>query len=472
MSSFKKKTFAVSALTLGGLAGATGTAYAGQGGVNSEVPDNAPSTVVESPTGGGQNGTATKSPSTPAASQESAPAPSIADVEESQPAATAKTGGGQGGVVSEAPSSPASQASTPDSQDSKPAPATTDADVSPAAATSGTGGGQGGVSTELPEERGADRGAEETNVPAPETEVPTQGRESQETESAATQQATRVDTGGATIKQVAHATPTQTQQTSTDAGAGQGGITTETPSTGTYTDIADTTTDTAVGADGGEQATSGQGGVLSEMPASDPAGGETDTDTATTGGQANIVEDPAPTHGSTDYAERVEQASATPTSDTYAPAQPAAPTGDVSTYSEPRQSDTGAVNGGEAGVVGQNVSTGTAAQWSDTTSHVSNTTVGGGEQATAAQTWDASNGNYNATWSTSGGVSGTGGVSATNTQTEPNVGSASVDGQWSSPDGASSVNVTGGATLQDFGVHGASGSVEVQTPVGDMSFAF
>ncbi|MFL0579470.1 hypothetical protein [Dietzia sp. 179-F 9C3 NHS] len=467
MSAIKKKAFAVSALTLGGIAGATGTAYAAQGGVSTELPDKARASATESPRGGGQGGVATETPSTPAR-KAAKPAPTIAQAEQpratnataSGPAQTprATSGGGQGGITTEVPSdrkserstTPTKSATAPERPSS--APATASTPQSPATTTGTTGGATA---------------RQASNV------TPTQ-----QTQTTAAQ--TNTTTGGATARQASNVTPTQ--QTQTTAAQAQQNVSGQQGATQETKQYADTTTAAETDAGAGEAAAtgaddaapSGQGGVLTEMPGAEPDQAEADT-AGGAGGDAPadaVDSDEVADDAAGDYTKRVEAASQTPTSGSFDAASPADPNGVVSTYVETRQADTGGTSGVEVGAATPNVSTGTAVEYSGTSSHVSNTTVGGGEQATAAQTWDVSNGNYNATWSTSGGVSGTGGFSATNTQTAPNVGTAAVDGQWSSPAGGVTATVTGGANLHSFGVHDATGSVDVQTPFGSMQFQF
>lgn len=338
--------------------------------------------------------------------------------------------GGQGGVTTETKKAPTGS----------PAPATTSATVQKSAPS---GGGQGGIATEAPAPTIAQAEAEQEQ---PKPAAPA----AQSTPSAASAPSTSTQSAPARAQTAAY-TETYTDTSKVTA-------TPATPATTTaqVTPVAYTETTTATGQTDNAPST-GQGGLVTEAPAEDSAlvEGKQPADTA-----------PA------DYTERVETASQTPTSGSFTPASPAEPNGAVSTYTETRQGETAAVTGGEVGVVGPDVATGTAVEVNDTTSYVSNTTVGGGEQATAAQTWDVSNGNYNATWATTGGVSGTGGFSATNEQTAPNVGTTTVDGQWASADGASSVSVSGGATLENYGVHGAQGSVEITTPIGDFAFVF
>ncbi|PZU00897.1 MAG: hypothetical protein DI630_13460 [Gordonia sp. (in: high G+C Gram-positive bacteria)] len=406
--SAKKKVIAVSALTLGGIAGATGTAYAAQAGVATEAPSGTTTAVAAQP----QVKKAEAKPAKPSSTQK-------------QSSATAQA---------TAPAPTISQAEKAPSRDS-------------------SGGGQGGISTELPTERKAESKtvakpksapaqatlaapAQQADAPSPK---PAPAATTQTAPAAAVQKASNVTP--ATAKPA----PAAATQTAPAAAVQQASKAAPAQAvTADYADIA------ATGTDDGK----GQGGVATELPASDPTPADDST--------AEALADDA----STDYSERVEAASQTPSSGTFTPAAPAEPTGQVSTYSAPRE------NGGEVGIAGGGVATGTAVEVNDTTSYVSNTTTGGGEQATAAQTWDTSNGNYNSTWATTGGVSGTGGFSATNEQTAPNVGTAGVEGQWSSPDGASSVSVTGGATLQNYGVHDASGSIEINTPIGNMAFTF
>lgn len=405
--SAKKKVFAVSALTLGGIAGATGTAYAAQGGVATEAPSG--TTTVKAQSQSGKPDTAKAKPTSTkkqssAAAQTSAPAPTIKQAEKSQ--SRTSSGGGQGGVSTELPAERKAETKT----EAKPA-----ANPTPAQQASAPARAQADTSTR----------AATTATPAAATQAaPT----------ATVQQASRV-----TPAQVTTAPQAATQQVAAPAAQQE---------TASYTDVA------AVSGTAAAEESKGQGGVATELPATDPAPADEATVEAQTTG------------ASTDYSERVEAASQTPSSGTFTPAAPTEPAGQVSTYSAPRDS------GAEVGIAAGDVATGTAVEVSDTTSYVSNTTTGGGEQATAAQTWDASNGNYNATWATTGGVSGAGGFSATNEQTAPNVGTAGVDGQWSSPDGASTVSVTGGATLENYGVHDASGSIEISTPIGDMAFTF
>ena len=401
MSAISKKAFAVSALTLGGLAGATGTAFAAQEGVTTEAPSKNTTTVVDSTKGGGQGGIAT-----------AAPAPTIAQAESAKPVASTKA------------------------EEAKPAaakPSTTKTDEVKPAASKAVTGGQGGVSTELP-----DRVKESTSKDDT-------GKAAQAEQSAPASEKSDIaqTTTTASIRQVSNTTPTTQAQaapvaastTSTVAVADAG-----------YADVAKTTT-------------GGQGGITTELPATGEA-----TDV--------VVTDETTAEPASDYSERVTSASTTATSPEFTAAAPADPNGTVSSYSENRYDEAGAATGAEGGIVGPDVATGTAVEAVGTTSYVSNTTVGGGEQATAAQTWDTSNGNYQATWASTGGVSGVGGFSVANEQTAPNVGTTAVDGQWSSPDGASSISISGGATLQNYGVHDASGSIEIQTPFGDMQFAF
>ena len=422
MSAISKKAFAVSALTLGGLAGATGTAFAAQEGVTTEAPSKNTTTVVDSTKSGGQGGIATEAPATKSAStkaaQVSAPAPTIAQAESAKPVASTKA------------------------EEAKPAaakPSTTKTDEVKPAASKAVTGGQGGVSTELP-----DRVKESTNKD--ETSKDDTGKAAQAEQSAPASEksdSTQTTTTTASIRQVAHTSPAAQPQaapvaastTSTVAVADAG-----------YADVAKTTT-------------GGQGGITTELPATGEA-----TDV--------VVTDETTAEPASDYSERVAAASTTATSPEFTAAAPADPNGTVSSYSENRYDEAGAATGAEGGIVGPDVATGTAVEAVGTTSYVSNTTVGGGEQATAAQTWDTSNGNYQATWASTGGVSGVGGFSVANEQTAPNVGTTAVDGQWSSPDGASSISISGGATLQNYGVHDASGSIEIQTPFGDMQFAF
>ncbi|MEW1938394.1 hypothetical protein AB0331_13630 [Dietzia maris] len=402
--SAKKKVFAVSALTLGGIAGATGTAYAAQGGVATEAPSGT-TTVTAQPQSGKSDTakpTSTKKQNS-AATQTSAPAPTIKQAEKSQARAT-------------------------------------------------SGGGQGGVSTELPAERKAETKTEAkpaaNSTPTQQASAPARAQADTTTRAATTASPAAVTQAAptATVQQASRVTPAQT--TSPQAATQQVTAPAAQQETAGYADVS------AVSGTDAADEPKGQGGVATELPDPDPAPAADAT-----------VEAPS-TESSADYSERVEAASQTPTSGTFTPADPVEPAGQVSTYSAPRE------NGAEVGIAAGDVATGTAVEASDTTSYVSNTTTGGGEQATAAQTWDASNGNYNATWATTGGVSGTGGFSATNEQTAPNVGTAAVDGQWSSPDGASTVSVTGGATLQNYGIHDASGSIEISTPIGDMAFTF
>lgn len=416
MSAISKKAFAVSALTLGGLAGATGTAFAAQEGVTTEAPSKNTTTVVDSTKSGGQGGIATEAPATKSAStkaaQVSAPAPTIAQAESAKPVASTKA------------------------EEAKPAaakPSTTKTDEVKPAASKAVTGGQGGVSTELP-----DRVKESTSKDDT-------GKAAQAEQSAPASEKSDIaqTTTTASIRQVSNTTPTTQAQaapvaastTSTVAVADAG-----------YADVAKTTT-------------GGQGGITTELPATGEA-----TDV--------VVTDETTAEPASDYSERVTSASTTATSPEFTAAAPADPNGTVSSYSENRYDEAGAATGAEGGIVGPDVATGTAVEAVGTTSYVSNTTVGGGEQATAAQTWDTSNGNYQATWASTGGVSGVGGFSVANEQTAPNVGTTAVDGQWSSPDGASSISISGGATLQNYGVHDASGSIEIQTPFGDMQFAF
>ena len=418
MSAISKKAFAVSALTLGGLAGATGTAYAAQEGVTTEAPSKNTTTVVDSTKSGGQGGIATEAPATKSAStkaaQVSAPAPTIAQAESAKPVASTKA------------------------EEAKPAaakPSTTKTDEVKPAASKAVTGGQGGVSTELP-----DRVKESTSKDDT-------GKAAQAEQSAPASEKSDIaqTTTTASIRQVAHTSPAAQPQaapvaastTSTVAVADAG-----------YADVAKTTT-------------GGQGGITTELPA-----------TATGEATDVVVTDETTAEPASDYSERVAAASTTATSPEFTAAAPADPNGTVSSYSENRYDEAGAATGAEGGIVGPDVATGTAVEAVGTTSYVSNTTVGGGEQATAAQTWDTSNGNYQATWASTGGVSGVGGFSVANEQTAPNVGTTAVDGQWSSPDGASSISISGGATLQNYGVHDASGSIEIQTPFGDMQFAF
>lgn len=418
MSAISKKAFAVSALTLGGLAGATGTAFAAQEGVTTEAPSKNTTTVVDSTKSGGQGGIATEAPATKSAStkaaQVSAPAPTIAQAESAKPVASTKA------------------------EEAKPAaakPSTTKTDEVKPAASKAVTGGQGGVSTELP-----DRVKESTSKDDT-------GKAAQAEQSAPASEKSDIaqTTTTASIRQVSNTTPTTQAQaapvaastTSTVAVADAG-----------YADVAKTTT-------------GGQGGITTELPA-----------TATGEATDVVVTDETTAEPASDYSERVAAASTTATSPEFTAAAPADPNGTVSSYSENRYDEAGAATGAEGGIVGPDVATGTAVEAVGTTSYVSNTTVGGGEQATAAQTWDTSNGNYQATWASTGGVSGVGGFSVANEQTAPNVGTTAVDGQWSSPDGASSISISGGATLQNYGVHDASGSIEIQTPFGDMQFAF
>lgn len=397
--SAKKKVFAVGALTLGGIAGATGTAYAAQGGVATEAPSGTTTIATQSPSAKSDTAkpTSTKKQSS-APKQTSAPAPTIKQAEKSQSRASS---GGQGGVSTELPAERKAEAKT----DAKPA-----ANTAPAQQAS------------APARAQADTAARAATTASP-------AAVTQSAPTATVQPASRVTPAQATSPQAA--VPEAAQQESAP-----------------YADVS-----AVSGADTAGES-KGQGGVATELPAPDPAPA------------ADATVEEAGTEAGNDYSERVQAASQTPTSGTFTPAAPAEPTGQISAYSAPRD------NGAEVGAAAGGVATGTAVEVSDTTSYVSNTTTGGGEQATAAQTWDASNGNYNATWATTGGVSGTGGFSATNEQTAPNVGTAGVDGQWSSPDGASTVSVTGGATLANYGIHDASGSIEISTPIGDMAFTF
>lgn len=428
----KKKVLAVSALTIGGIAGATGTAYAAQGGVTTEAPGGTNTAVAAKPTksngGDAKTKPAAVQQSNTSATKASAPAPTISQAEKTQARST--SGGGQGGVTTELPS------------DRK-------VETKQSASRTTTSGAEA-QATELPKRPQASTeksGTSDAKTHSTPSQKPAPSQAS--TPSVPTQHASPTESSPAATAQQSSKSAAQ-QATTTSA------ATTNTAATGAATQasqpVGDTYTDVSA-------TSGGQGGVATELPAKvDATEAETTSDDATVQAPADDTR--------TDYTERVEAASQTPSSGTYVPADPIEASGQVATYSTPRD------NGAEVGATNGDVSTGTAVQFNDTTSYVSNTTTGGGEQATAAQTWDASNGNYNATWATTGGVSGAGGFSATNEQTAPNVGSASVDGQWSSPDGASSVTVTGGATLQNYGVHDASGSVEISTPIGDMSFAF
>lgn len=414
---------AVAALAASGVAAATGAANAAQGGLTTERS-------------GGDTSAQTK-----ASPAKSAPAKAKAS--------------GQGGVASETNKAPAA--------------AKTKAAPAKAAQSSPTTGGQAGVQTEKPaptisQAESNDTGASDTkpessqstadendSKPAP-ASTPTRSATPSQEESAPQAPAATQTTGNTS----ARAATTTTAQVAPvvnskplSSTTGQGGVTTETA----------TPQQQAPSTSGAAATGAGQAGVATEYA-------DISNSTPAVEGEAQFEVQAPAAQGSTDYSERVEAASQTPTSGSFAPATPAEPSGQPTAYSEVRD------NGGEAGYVGNTVATGTAVEVSDTTSYVSNTTTGGGDQATAAQTWDASNGNYNATWATTGGVSGAGGFSATNEQTSPNVGTAGVDGQWSSTDGASSVSITGGASLQNYGVHDASGSVSVQTPVGDFAFSF
>ncbi|AVM66195.1 hypothetical protein M3C36_13850 [Dietzia cinnamea] len=407
--SAKKKVFAVGALTLGGIAGATGTAYAAQGGVATEAPSGTTTIATQSPSAKSDTAkpTSTKKQSS-SPKQTSAPAPTIKQAEKSQSRASS---GGQGGVTTELPAERKAEAKT---------------DAKPAATTAPT------QQASAPARAQADTSARAATTATP-------AAVTQSAPTATVQPASRV-----TPAQAASPQATSPQAVAPQAVAPQ----TAQQETAPYADVS-----AVSGADTAGESR-GQGGVATELPAPDPAPA------------ADATVEAAGTEAGSDYSERVQAASQTPTSGTFTPAAPAEPVGQVSAYSAPRD------NGAEVGIAAGGVATGTAVEVSDTTSYVSNTTTGGGEQATAAQTWDASNGNYNATWATTGGVSGTGGFSATNEQTAPNVGTAGVDGQWSSPDGASTVSVTGGATLANYGIHDASGSIEISTPIGDMAFTF